>query len=165
MWKMVSALVLLAPAAALAAPADNFANVPGGTVVSTVTAPQLVELLTAKGFAAKEVLGDDGSPEVESTLENGDTFEVLMYGCDEAKAKSCNMLQFRATYDVTANKIKAVNSFNNAWVMGRGRFTDDGKAVVESALDLEGGVTIDNLKNALDQWTGIVGDFTDAIAK
>jgi hypothetical protein len=165
MWKTVSALVLLCPVAASAAPADNLASAPGTTIVTEITAPQLIELLQAKGFTGKEVLGDDGSPEVESTLANGDTFEVLMYGCNEAKAKACNMLQLRATYTVTANKIKAVNTFNNAWVLGRGRYTDDGKAVVESAIDLEGGVTIDNLKVGFDQWSGIVGDFTDAIDK
>jgi hypothetical protein len=165
MWKTVSAFVLLCPFAALAAPADNLASVPGGTVVTVVTAPQLIELLQQKGYTAKEVLGDDGSPEVESTLENGDTFEILMYGCDQTKAKACDMIQLRATYDVTGNKVKAVNTFNNAWVMGRGRFTDDGKAVVESAMDLTGGVTVDNLKNTLEQWTGLVGDFTQAIDK
>jgi hypothetical protein len=165
MSKGVSAIVLLAALAAGPALAQDLSTADGTTVVTGVTPPQLIAVLSGAGFTANQAVGADGDPVVEGTASNGDMWEILMYRCTGAKAKSCTVLQFRATYTVDGDLTKSMNDFNNAWVFGRARFNDNGDAVIEYLEDLEGGITLDNLRGSIAQWDTIIQDFVEHITK
>lgn len=161
MSKGVSAIVLLAALAAGPALAQDLGTADGATVVTGITPPQLIAVLAGTGITANQAVGGDGDPVVEGIASNGDSWEILMYRCTGTKAKSCTVLQFRATYTVDGDLTRSMNEFNNAWVFGRARFNESGDAVVEYLEDLEGGVTLDNLRGTIAQWDIIIQDFVE----
>jgi hypothetical protein len=166
MSKTVSAIVLLAALGASPGFAQDLGTADGATVVTAITPPQLIAVLGATGVTATQAIGGDGDPIVEGEASNGDHWEILMYRCTGAKAKSCTVLQFRATYTVdVGDMLKSMNDYNNAWVFGRARLNENGDAVIEYTEDLEGGITLDNLRGTLAQWDTVVQDFADHLAK
>jgi hypothetical protein len=163
--KGVSAIVLLAALAAGPAVAQDLGTADGATVVAALTPPQLIQVLAGAGYTATQAVGGDGDPVVEGSASNGDRWEILMYRCSGAKAKSCTVLQFRATYTVDGDLTKSMNDFNNAWVFGKARYSANGDAVIEYLEDMEGGITLDNLRGSIDQWDVIITDFVDHLTK
>lgn len=153
--------VVAAPVAALAQ--QDLSTAPGDTVISAITPVQLAGLLKAKGYPATPGgLNTDG-PWVDSST-NDLNFTINLYGCNGAKAKSCSNLQFRAQFPrKAANNDDLMTQYDRAWVFGKAYTDSEGDMVLELPVNLNGGITLDNLSENLQLWNDVLGDFTKEI--
>lgn len=138
----------------------------GQTIISKITAPQLISLLQANGYRAElAIITDTKEPYVTASKDNRN-FDIYFYNCDQAKARACEQVQFQWWAENHApSTIEVMNNYTNAWVAGKARLGSDGTPEVEHMLDLYGGATIDNVVGAFGLWDQVVVNFEDELKK
>lgn len=158
------ALPLLAASGAAFGQSD-LSTMNGQTIITKITAPQLISLLKANGYQANLAVLDTKEPYVTASKDNRD-FEIYFYNCDEAKARACEQVQFQWwVYSSKPSTVQVMNDYNNAWVAGKARLGSDGTPEVEHMLDLYGGATIDNVVGAFGLWDQVMTNFEDQLKK
>ncbi len=159
--RLILAAAALSAAVPTAASAQDLTTVDGQTVITTITAAQMIGVLQSQGYEADLELLDDGTPFVASTYD-GYYFDVYLQGCDNSKARRCESLQYYIWFNLDKRPSSDVaNAYNNAWMFGKARILNDGTAVVEHAVDLYGGVTVDYLIGTVGLWETIVDNFVE----
>lgn len=154
-------LVLLAACAALLAagprPAD--AAVETRSVVVSLTAGELADVMHAYGYRAE--LGTDGvgDPMVSSSTA-GLNYSVLFYDCDGGTPKRCRSLQLWASFELPSPlEPGKLNTWNRQSRYAKAFTADDGSVVVELDIELDGGVTQANLHSLFALWDTLLGSF------
>jgi hypothetical protein len=127
-------------------------------VFSQMGPAEVEALLKAQGFAVESRTTESGSPVTAFKL-SGYNVSLYYYGCN---AGSCASLQMYAGFKVP-NKLSAekMNEWNRGKRFSRAYLNEAGDPSLESDLDLEGGVSMANVKSFVETFRMSV----DAFAK
>ena len=132
---------LVAAALACAAPAS-------AAVFDASQPDRLVGAMQAFGYEAALTQEPDGSPRIEGRLPQG-PYAVRFYGCGRGV---CDSIQFVAILPARGATAERTNTHNLTWRYGRITAEPGGSVVVRYDVNLDGGVTVENLEDTLAIW-------------
>lgn len=112
----------------------------------------------AQGHGSAE-LGKDsvGDPMVTGRLSNIH-YVIFFYGCNDA-GKQCDSLQFRASWSVDGVSQDLMNEWNRTKRFGKAYLNEEGNARIEMNVNLDYGVSAENLNDTFDWWRIALEEF------
>ena len=124
-------------------------------VFRAITGEDLVDILQSQGFGAQLEYDSYGDPMI--IAEAGTlTFHILTYGCNASREPSCARLQLYAQFllpdGASESDIALMNAYNQQFLFGRAYIDPYGSATVDYTINLNQGVTEDNLVDNLNIW-------------
>lgn len=127
-------------------------------VYTRLTGEEMQKIMQDLGYRAQLDVDDVGDPLIVSTA-SGYKFRVLFYDCD--KREGCNAIQFWAGFDTDeVGSIERMNEWNAEKRFGKAYIDDENDPIVEMHYNIEGGVTRDNIEEALEWWELVIGEFS-----
>ncbi len=135
-------------------------------VFNAITGDRLVEILQSQGFAASLTVDRHGDPLVLAEA-GGVHFQVITYGCNGAANPSCSRLQMvsqmRLPNGATEADIAMMNAYNQRFLFGRAYLDAYGQATVDYSINLNQGISEDNLIDNLNIWTHVLFQFVNGL--
>jgi len=115
----------------------------------------------ATGYGTAQLLtDDDGAPRISGAIK-GVPYQIFFMNCTEGK--DCEDLNFYAGFSDIKPTLEAINSWNRDKRFGRAYLDSDLDAVIELDVNLQYGVSRDNLDAAFGVWSLLLGQFTDYV--
>lgn len=115
----------------------------------------------AKGYGAATLeKQSSGDPQISGKI-NGVSYQVFFMNCTDNK--DCEDLNFYAGFLDNKPTLEHINEWNRDKRFGKAYLDSDLDAVVEFDLNLEKGVTSDNLDAAFSLWSLILDQYTTYI--
>lgn len=115
----------------------------------------------AKSYGPADlVTRDNGGPRISGTL-GGLPYQLFFMNCTGGKA--CEDLNFYAGFTDTKPTLDAINDWNRSKRFGKAYLDSELDAVIEYDVNLEHGVTRDNLEAAFSLWSQLVPDYAGFI--
>lgn len=90
-----------------------------------------------------------GDPMLVGSI-NGVNYVAYFYGC--TKGRDCSSIQLRATWSIDFVSLEHINEWNRTTRFGKAYVEEDGDAALEMEVNLDFGVTRDNLEDTFDWW-------------
>ena len=135
-------------------------------VMRSVTGTQLVEILQKQGFAASLTIDPHGDPLILAELR-GVHFQILTYGCDGNINPACQQLQMVAIFNLdggpSETDIAMMNAYNQRFLFGRAYIDPQGAAAVDYTVNIEQGITEDNLVHNMMIWHNVLTQFVNGL--
>jgi hypothetical protein len=154
MWAVVVTAVAVA-----VAPGAGWA----GKVVTPTDLLSIVEVFQELGEVN---LGRDsaGDPKLSGVVD-GVKYQGIMYKCTDGR--DCKVVLLRASWSITEDKpsLSFVNKWNAEKLFGRAFIDKDGDPGVDLAVNLEDGVTLENLKSTARLWRIVLKQYSAALAE
>lgn len=153
------------PAGEAADPGDDAASEApagadaGSAVRQSIGLEEVATLLQDAGYRAR-IVRDQGDPYVESRA-GGLSFWIYVYECGAA-FEACRYMHLQTSFQATAEQQAKALQWNSDKVLGRA-YSSGGSAYIDMAIDLNGGVTEANLRNAVESFETRMSEFTDYI--
>lgn len=152
MLKSLLAAALLA-LSTLPAAAQNLIDANNERAVATFIQDQ--------GYRAKLEYLDDGDPVIRSN-SSGTNFSIYFFDCD--RGTNCKTIQFFVSYDLNDGMTyEKVNEWNRGWRFGKVYLDDENDPFMELDVNIEYGVTHENLADTIDWWLVAMGNFEEFI--
>jgi hypothetical protein len=148
-----SALLGCAMAMALGFPAQAQTIVDGGQ------ADEILNLARGYGAASLETQ-TNGDPKISGRID-GVTYQVFFMNC--TGGERCEDLNFYAGFLDNKQTLEAINSWNRDKRFGKAYLDADLDAVIEFDVNLEHGVTRENLDAAFSVWALVLSQYTSYI--
>ena len=115
----------------------------------------------ARSYGAAELeKRDNGDPRIAGQID-GLTYQVFFMNC--TADKGCEDINFYAGFTDTKPTMDALNDWNRNKRFGNAYLDSDLDAVIEYDVNLEYGVTRENLEAAFGLWSRLLGDFATYI--
>jgi hypothetical protein len=150
--KSVVAAAVLIVASAAATQAQDLLD---GTQVDEI-------LNIARGYGSGNLeTQSNGDPKIVGKID-GITYHVFFMNCDDANA-NCEDLNFYAGFLDNKQTMEAINAWNRDKRFGKAYLDSDLDAVIEYDLNLEHGVSRQNLDAGFSIWNLILGQFAEYI--
>lgn len=146
---------LLAAAMVLATGAGAQAQ----TILDGANVDEIVKIAATYG-AAELGQQSNGDPRITGNI-NGITYQVFFLNC--AENASCEDLNFYAGFLDNKQTLDVINAWNRDKRFGKAYLDTDQDAVIEFDLNLEHGVTAENLDAAFRLWSLILDQYTTYI--
>jgi hypothetical protein len=118
----------------------------------------IVTLAKGYGDATLETQAD-GNPRIAGSA-NGIPYQLFFLNCSSG---ACEDLNFYAGFSNVKPAMDAMNAWNRDKRFGRAYLDSDLDAVVEYDINLEYGVSRDNLNAAFGVWSLLVGEFAEYV--
>lgn len=136
-------------------------------LAGTATAQDLVDgsdpaviLEIAQGYGTAELSKDSvGDPMVSGRM-SGINYVIFFYGCNDA-GKECNSLQFRAAWAADGMTHELMNEWNRTKRFGKAYLNQEGNPRIEMNVNLDYGVSWDNLDDTFDWWRIAMEEFLE----
>ena len=93
---------------------------------------------------------NQGDPMLVGTIE-GIRYVGFFYGCGKG-GTGCRSLELRASWTVDYVSLEHINEWNSTTRFGKAYIASDGDVVLEMEVNLDYGVTRDNLDDTFDWW-------------
>ncbi|QMV01619.1 YbjN domain-containing protein [Devosia sp. D6-9] len=103
---------------------------------------------------------DNGDPKIKGDLD-GITYAIYFMNCTDNK--DCEDLNFYAGFLDLKPEMDVINSWNRDKRFGKAYLDSDGDAVVEMDLNLEHGISSDNLDADISVWSLVVEQYAEHI--
>jgi hypothetical protein len=129
-------------------------------VLTTVTPQQVATVLQTAGYRAS-VLNENGSTFVKSSM-SGVTVFVDFPGCTN---NNCVSLVFHAIWNDPSLNVNFANSWNAAWRYAKAYIDDKGYFHFMFDVNLDGGVTSDNIRQDAVLYDYLLGQLLKFSAK
>ena len=129
------------------------------TVVDGSQIDEIVNIARGYGSATLETQ-TNGDPKITGKIE-GVTYQVFFMNCTDNTA--CEDLNFYAGFLDNKQTLDVINAWNRDKRFGKAYLDSDLDAVVEFDVNLEHGVTRDNLDAAFSLWSLILDQYTTYI--
>lgn len=156
------AVPALALAAFLLAPAALAFETKKASVVETVSAAEIAAVLQTKGHDTTEKVDNEGDP-LLGVKADAFNYQVLFYNCTEAR---CDTVQYRAWWSLDKKfPLEVVNEFNKSNRLGRAYLDRDGDPTLELVIELNGGVTPQQLSYQHDRFMRAGAVFKSHLSK
>lgn len=136
---------------------------------STIDRTDMMAILQDAGLSGvTDGTTDESSPWVMGKNDKNIFVIVDFYQCAtgaSGPARQCGQFRYRVYWDNSRNvDAKAVNAYNERYLFGRGFISSDGKYLyIDSAMNLDGGVTRDHLLKNLSYFLLVVDSFTGMV--
>lgn len=151
--KSLTALPLLAAVLAPGAPAAQN--------IDARTEQVIAALLQNNGYRAELDYLSDGEPVIRSA-DGGSSFSIYFYDCDGGTR--CRTIQFFSAYDLPQGmSLDRVNEWNRDYRFGKAYLDEEMDPFIEMDVNLDFGVSPENLLDTLDWWTVVMHGFEDFI--
>lgn len=131
------------------------------TIVDATDPQVLLDIAKGYGTASLGTDEETGNPMIEVVTTNL-TYYVKIRNCN-AQNEQCEDLNFYAGFANNKPTLDAINAWNKDWRFGRAYLDADLDAVIEYDVDLEYGVTRENLAAQFALWGGLLEGYTDYI--
>ena len=152
------AAILLASSAARAQDESEIFN--------AITGEDLVELLQTQGIAASLTQDGYGDPLIVAEVGNL-AFSIITYNCNGSSNAACARLQLAAQFHLpdgaSETDIAMMNAYNQQYLFGRAYIDPYGSATVDYTINLNQGVTEDNLVDNLNIWIHVLDNFVTGL--
>lgn len=129
------------------------------TIVDGSNPDEILNIARGYGSAAMETQSN-GDPKISGKIE-GVTYQVFFMNC--TNNTNCEDLNFYAGFLDNKQTLEVINAWNRDKRFGKAYLDSDLDAVVEFDLNLEKGVTRDNLDAAFSLWSLILDQYTTYI--
>jgi len=129
------------------------------TVVDGNAVDEILNVARGYGAATLEAQSS-GDPQISGKIE-GVTYQVFFMNCTENK--DCEDLNFYAGFLDNKQTLEVINAWNRDKRFGKAYLDADLDAVIEFDLNLEHGVTRENLDAAFALWGLILDQYTTYI--
>lgn len=135
----------------------------GDEVFNAMTGPQLVDILRQQGFAASLQEDSYGDPLIIAQAGNL-SFTIITYGCNMDPVEACARLQMVAQFHLpdgaSEYDIALMNAYNQRYLFGRAYIDQEGYATVDYTINLNQGVTADNVVDNFNIWLHVLHNFS-----
>ena len=154
-------------AAPIAADAQNTLGRKGAPATASpsatsglVTADQLDVILAGAQLIGDASLGEtnDGEPQIEGTVD-GINYFIWFYGCQSVRGDGCSSIQYSAAFNTDGIASTTLNAWNRDFRYGSAYLLDDGTLVIQWSVNLDGGVSADNLADTMGLWRDTIDAF------
>jgi hypothetical protein len=129
------------------------------TIVDGAAVDEILNIARGYGSANLETQ-TNGDPKIEGKIE-GVLYQVYFMNCTDNA--NCEDLNFYSGFLDVKPDLDTINAWNRDKRFGKAYLDGDLDAVVEWDVNLEYGVTRDNLDAAFAVWSLILGEYTDYI--
>ena len=131
----------------------------GTAVLNGSNVDEVLAIARSYGDAELETQSN-GDPQIRGTID-GIGYSIYFRNCTSNEDCEdlnfyCGILDQKASPDV-------INDWNQTTRFGKGYLDEDGDTVVEMDVNLEGGVTVDNLSSTMGVWQIILNRFTEHV--
>jgi Putative bacterial sensory transduction regulator len=150
--------LILGAALALGTAFSAYAQTP--TILDGNSVDDITNIAKGYGSASLETQSN-GAPKVSGRI-NGVTYTVYFMNCSDA-GKDCEDLNFYSGFADNKPTMDLINAWNRDKRFGKAYLDSDLDAVVEFDLNLEHGVTRDNVDAAFELWSLILDQYTTYI--
>jgi hypothetical protein len=158
---VVAAAVALALTATAADAQNTRKRTTGAELITGSDIDSIIASLSRNGFTVELSMDGDGDPMLEST-DDDEPFTVNFYGCDNGD--NCEYMQFVSGWDLEDGiDLESIEDWNKNRVWGRAFLDEDSDPWVDLAINLKGGVTVENLDDTVSWWWSVMRDFEDHI--
>jgi hypothetical protein len=132
------------------------------TLIDATDVDGIVNL--AKGYgAATKGKTSDGDPKITGKI-NGVGYVIFFLGCNDSHA-ACKSIQFYAGWDTTDVPMDAINEWNSGNRFGRAYLDSQKNPAIEMDVNLDYGVTSENLDDTMDYWRLVLDEFVKGVVK
>lgn len=147
----------------LAASVLALGGVAGAAAQELIDGTNVDEVLNiARGFgAAKLQSASNGDPVIEGKIE-GISYYLFFRNCSDANTE-CEDLNFYAGFLDNKQTMEAINAWNRDKRFGKAYLDADLDAVIEYDVNLEYGVSQENLDSNFQVWSLILKQYADYI--
>ncbi|HEY4199992.1 MAG TPA: YbjN domain-containing protein [Devosiaceae bacterium] len=152
----ISTLIL---AGALFAGLATSAYAAGDDVLDGSNVDEILSLASSHGNADLQKQ-DNGDPKIKGDM-NGVSYSIYFMNCTDNK--DCEDLNFYSGFLNVKPSTETINKWNQEKRFGKAYLDEDGDAVVEMDINLEHGITSDNMDADLDVWGIVLDQYTDEI--
>jgi hypothetical protein len=134
---------------------------PAGGLYRTISGVNVFAILSAAGHRPQLKYDKDGDPEIDAEI-GGAKYSVLFYGCDKAAgaARRCRSFQFYAGFRRDGGYPHALaNAYNEKFRFGAASVGDNGAARLRLNVNVDGGITAENIRSSLNWWIEGLRDY------
>lgn len=135
-------------------------------VFRSITGEDLVTILQSQGFAASLTHDGYGDPLIVAEIGNL-SFTIITYGCNGDVEPACARLQLAAQFHLpegnSESDIAVMNAFNQRFLFGRAYIDPYGSATVDYTINLNQGISEDNLVDNLNIWVHVLDNFVTGL--
>ncbi len=132
------------------------------SIVSTSPVVHAAEIVTAekpdsilniaKGFgSARLKQTNSGVPYISGRVD-GTRYVIYFYGCDD-NGKKCDSIMFGSAWVGVKVPLKEINEWNKSKKYAQAFLDDDGDPNINMHVNLDHGVTVENLEDTFNIWT------------
>lgn len=104
----------------------------------------------AKGYGSAELKKDSSNDPLIVGRIDGNKYGIFFYGCQNGK--ECDDIQFVASWGGARVSLRDVNRWNHKKRFGKAYIDDDGDPVLLMSVNIDHGVTQDNLEDTFNWW-------------
>lgn len=141
--------------AALAATALFIGTAQAQDLVDATTPEAIVDAIENQGYIAKLTKDSGGDPLIRASGD-GTNWAVYFYGCQDDNT-GCTAIQFHVSYGLDKGlSLKAMNEWNRDHRFGRMYLDDENDPHIEMDVNMDFGVSRDNLEDTVDYWRLVV---------
>lgn len=146
----IAASLILAASGATTARAEDASRLITGADVDTIVA------IAARHGSAERQDQFSGNPGISGIIGETDYY-IYFVNCNDTFV--CEDINFYAGFYETRPTLESINEWNRDRRFGKAYLDQDGDAVVEMDVNLEYGVTADNLDATFQVWALVVEEF------
>ncbi len=128
------------------------------TVFYNLTGPELRDLFQGWGFPAELAADNDGNPVIHSSVQNIN-FTVFFYGCGTQPTRRCDSIGFSAGFQVKGLTPDRAIAWNRNYRFSKSYLDDQGNPFLAMNINIDGGVTAENLRAQLRWWEQSITDY------
>ncbi len=116
----------------------------------------LANFMQRTGYQAELSADPEGNPRINGRLSRSD-YEINFYECEDGLF--CNSIQLLSSAPAPETAtLEAANSFNVSWRYARASLVNN-QVRLQMDVNLDAGVTADNLRDTLDIWRQLLSIF------
>lgn len=123
---------------------------------------EMIASFDRNGFSVELTEDSGGLPMLKST-DKDEPFSVYFYSCDDNKT-NCGFIQFSTGWNMDNGiTLAKVEEWNSSKVWGQAYRDEDKDPWLSMAVNLKGGVTVENFDDTVDWWKFILREFEEHI--
>lgn len=128
-----------------------------GRLVTASTFDLMIASFERNGFQV-ELTSDGVNPQIKSTARS-DPFTVHFYGCDQ-EGENCGFIQFTTGWNLEFGiTLAKIEEWNSTKVFGQAYRDADKNPWLSMAVNLKGGVSVENFDDTVDWWKFVLREF------
>ncbi len=157
LWKLFDVRLLGSAALIASGLVSVVPAVAAGDLITGTDYDEMIAALEKGGFKVSLSEDDDGDPLIEST-DDDEPFTVHFYRCDDDH--KCDAIQFVSGWNLDDGiSLSKIEAWNREKVWGQAYRDESDDPWIAYAVNLYGGVSVENFEDSVEGWHNIMRDF------